>query len=416
MIKKIIFLFLIFFQFLFLKPVFADFAPKNIDIRAVISDSDETGVLENTLEFPDSMKVVVDLTNSSGFPDVETKIVIQFDPNLFEVDNNGGGTINGSGTQVILYFPELLENENKHFEVILKPKISLAPNRYKTYVYASVSNRYGSKLVELVSNIISDTAMEMSFISNSAIDLNTDKPEINYVIYARNIGSSIAKNIKITIDLTPLQDLGIVGNISNNGVFDIESNSIIWNIAELEQLNELSLTFDFAITSTIEDETNISTVVQLIADNLSTAITSNTSSNILPKTIVPPVTPEPIIVEKIVEVPIDVPVEVIVEVPVDRIVEVPVEKIVEKPIEKIITKTQKQFVTKYINVPAPIKKETKLVEAQKVTPSVQGESDEIKRVDNKEIKPLVSIKWLIPLTLLIIVIISSILILSKKKR
>ncbi|KAJ6472662.1 coiled-coil protein [Mycena vulgaris] len=57
------------------------------------------------------------------------------------------------------------------------------------------------------------------------------------------------------------------------------------------------------------------------------------------------------IVERIVEVPVEKIVERIVEVPVDRIVEVPVEKIVEVPVEKIVEVERIVEVEKIVEVP-----------------------------------------------------------------
>ncbi|MCK9368499.1 hypothetical protein M0R04_00800 [Candidatus Dojkabacteria bacterium] len=396
MIKKIIFLFLIFSSFLFPKLVFSDFIPKNIDLRAVISDIDETEVLENTIELPDSMKIVIDLTNSSGFPDIVTRTVIQFDSNRFDVFDMGGGV--ASGNQIIFTIPQLLVNEDKHYEVILIPKTTLLPNKYKTNTYVSVSNQYGREMVELVSKIVVDADMEVTLSSNPTVDLNIDKPEIKYQIRARNIGSSIARNIRIELNATPFEGLGIIGNISNGGVFDKAKNLIIWRFPELNQFNELNLTFDFAITSLIENEANISTYVELAADYLNSTKVSNTSSTIFPKVFIPP---DPIIIEKI------------VEVPVDRIVEVPIETIVEVPVDKIITKIQKEEVLKYITVPTTIIKEIKSKETAKGVPEVKGLTDEV--IQKVEPKPKTYSRWILPLCLLLIILVSSILILRRRR-
>ncbi|CAK4033808.1 Anucleate primary sterigmata A [Lecanosticta acicola] len=56
-------------------------------------------------------------------------------------------------------------------------------------------------------------------------------------------------------------------------------------------------------------------------------------------------------VEKIVEKIVEVPVERIVEIPVERIVEVPVERIVELPVEKIVEKTVEVPVERIVEVP-----------------------------------------------------------------
>ena len=395
MIKKIIFLFTIFLSFLFLKPVYADFIPKNIDIRAVITDSDETEVLENTIEFPDSMKVVIDLTNSSGFPEVVTRTVVQFDSSLFEVLDSGGGEINGSGTQVIFTLPELLENEDKHFEVVIKPKTDLLPNAYKSTIYVSVSNRYGSKLVQLVSNVISSTKMELNLWSTPVVNLNIDKPEIRYVVTVKNSGSSMAKNTIINFDTTPLNGSGLIENISNGGGYDVENNSITWNIAELNQSREITLTFDLAITSMIENEISITTSAKLTNDYLGSILTSYTSSNVIPVIIIPPVTPDPVITE--------------------QVAEVPVKETTIKPDKKIAIKKQTQLITKYI-APVPAKKEIKLVEVSKVIPAVQGLTDEVITKDKiSEVKPGQRLKWALPLVFLAIIFLSSILILKKKR-
>lgn len=259
--------------------------PPNLSVTKVVSDDDETDVKSNEARPGDEITYDIEVRNTGGNATGVT-VIDDYDESLINILNADGGIDNED--TISWNIGNLNNQESRSFTITAQVIAPLEHGQYQapnTVVvdsdqtppiddYSTQTNITAEVIME-IDKQVSDSDEEFGD-SNHLQGAHPDNAErlSTYSIYIQNSGDADAHHVTIHDDVSEVIRNASILNISNDGVLTTTivngqlTGEIIWNIGDLPQGENRTVTFDALFNAGIDDLLEINNIAEVRTDEV----------------------------------------------------------------------------------------------------------------------------------------------------
>jgi uncharacterized repeat protein (TIGR01451 family) len=265
------------------EPVALDVNPL-LTVAKTVSDIDENLVQENETRPDEEITYDITVRNAGGRAD-NVVVTDDYDESLIEILDSNGGNDNGD---VITWNLQTLEHgEVATFQITAKTISPLSHGIHHTPNTVTVDSDQTTPIEDSTqTNITAEVIMEIDKqVSDSDEDFgdsnhlqgahpdNTERLS-TYSINIKNSGDADAHHVTIHDDVSEVIQNASILNISNDGVLTTTvvngelTGEILWNIGDLPQGENRTVTFDALFNAGIDDLLEINNIAEVRTDEV----------------------------------------------------------------------------------------------------------------------------------------------------
>jgi len=268
-----------------------DLSP-NVNVTKSVSDLDENNVISSTTNNREVLTYNITINNNGGKTS-GMQIIDTFDSSLIDILNADGGIIKNN---TIIWNKDLGHSETANY--IIKAKVKnlfqgnyLIANKVKTINPESneakvVSNVSTNGIIQL-NKTLTDFLVTKSKVNSIQLDdPSLEKRKIHFDLTYNNSGSSNAHNVILIDNLDEFYKTYLIDsiqNISDNGVYDINTHSIKWFINNLSYSTSGVQSFDLYLKRSASSNFDVKNIATLTSNETLPKQDSTLSHLLTPK-------------------------------------------------------------------------------------------------------------------------------------
>lgn len=253
--------------------------PPNLTVSKTVSDTDETNVESNDTRPDEEITYDITVKNIGGRAD-NVVITDDYDQDLIVILDSDGGS--DDGDTITWNLPELQHSETINYTIRAKTTAPLAHGTHQAPNTVTVESDQTPPIDDSTqTNITAEVRMEIDKTVSDSDETNTNSNHLQgghpdnaerlstYSIYIENSGDADAHLVTIHDNVSEVIRNGSIRNISDDGVLTTRIvngqlvGEIIWDIGDLPQGENLTVTFDVLFNTGIDDNTQINNIAEV---------------------------------------------------------------------------------------------------------------------------------------------------------
>ncbi len=253
--------------------------PPNLTVSKTVSDNDETNVESNDTRPNEEITYDIEVRNIGGRAD-NVVITDDYDQDLIEILDADGGNDNGDTITWILN--ELQHNETVSYTIRARTTAPLAHGTYQAPNTVTVDSDQTTPIDDSTqTNITAEVRMEIDKTVSDSDETSSNSNHLQgghpdnaerlstYSIYIGNSGDADAHLVTINDNVSEVIRNGSIRNISDDGVLTTRIENgllvgvIVWEIGDLPQGENQTVTFDVLFNTGIDDNTQINNIAEV---------------------------------------------------------------------------------------------------------------------------------------------------------
>jgi uncharacterized repeat protein (TIGR01451 family) len=253
--------------------------PPNISVDKVVSDNDETRVESNDSRPAEEITYDITVRNTGGNA-TGVVVVDDYEENMLEILDTDGG--NDNGNTITWNVGNLQNQQTESFTVRARVKAPLAHGTYQAPNTVTVDSDQTLPINDTTqTNITAEVRMEIDKTVSDSDEINTNSNHLQgghpdnterlstYSINIKNNGDADAHLVAIHDNVSEVIRYGSIRNISDDGVLTTKMvdgqlvGEIVWDIGELPQGEDRTVTFDVQFNAGIDDNTQINNIAEV---------------------------------------------------------------------------------------------------------------------------------------------------------
>lgn len=253
--------------------------PPNISIEKVVSDNDETRVESNDSRPAEEITYDITVRNTGGNA-TGVVVVDDYDEDMLDILDADGGSDNGN--TITWNIGNLQNQQTETFTIRARVTAPLAHGTYQAPNTVTVDSDQTNPIDDSTqTNITAEVRMEIDKTVSDSDETNTNSNHLQgghpdnaerlstYSINIENSGDADAHLVTIHDNVSEVIRNGSIRNISDNGVLTTRIvngqlvGEIVWDIGDLPQGENHTVTFDVQFNAGIDDNTQINNIAEV---------------------------------------------------------------------------------------------------------------------------------------------------------